>query len=60
MDLDTIGFALAAGLVAAVNPCGFAMLPAYLALVVAGEEGSGEETHSGKVAAMAGRWPPPR
>lgn len=29
-----LGFALAAGLVAALNPCGFAMLPAYLALVV--------------------------
>lgn len=58
MDLDTIGFALAAGLVAAVNPCGFAMLPGYLALVVAGEEGSGEkgpgeERHSSKAAAMA-------
>ncbi|WP_307849586.1 cytochrome c biogenesis CcdA family protein [Qaidamihabitans albus] len=37
MDLDTLGFALAAGMVATVNPCGFAMLPAYLALVVAGE-----------------------
>ncbi len=48
MDLDTIGFALAAGLVAALNPCGFAMLPAYLALVVAGEQGQ-----HGKVAAMA-------
>ncbi|MGH3943637.1 MAG: cytochrome c biogenesis CcdA family protein [Pseudonocardiaceae bacterium] len=48
MDFDTIGFALAAGLVAAVNPCGFAMLPAYLALVVAGEEGQ-----SSKAAAMA-------
>lgn len=49
MDLDTIGFALAAGLVAAVNPCGFAMLPAYLALVVAGEG----EAEPGKVTAMA-------
>ncbi|MEV4314219.1 cytochrome c biogenesis CcdA family protein [Actinocrispum sp. NPDC049592] len=34
MDLDTLGFALAAGMVAAVNPCGFAMLPAYLTLIV--------------------------
>ncbi len=39
MDLDTLGFAVAAGLVAAVNPCGFAMLPGYLSLVVAGETG---------------------
>lgn len=53
MDLDTIGFALAAGLVAAVNPCGFAMLPGYLALVVAGEEEPSEKGHSGKAAAMA-------
>jgi cytochrome c biogenesis protein CcdA len=29
-----IGLAFAAGLVAALNPCGFAMLPAYLLLVV--------------------------
>ncbi|XVV00376.1 cytochrome c biogenesis CcdA family protein [Actinosynnema sp. CA-248983] len=31
--------ALVAGMVATVNPCGFAMLPAYLALVVQGEDG---------------------
>ena len=37
MDSQAIGFALAAGLVAALNPCGFALLPGYLALVVAGE-----------------------
>jgi cytochrome c biogenesis protein CcdA len=33
---DLVGLAFAAGLVAALNPCGFAMLPAYLALVVHG------------------------
>ncbi len=32
-----MGLAFGAGLVAALNPCGFAMLPAYLALVVRGE-----------------------
>lgn len=37
MDQDLIGLAFAAGLVAALNPCGFAMLPAYLALVVRGD-----------------------
>ena len=37
MDGDLIGLAFAAGLVAALNPCGFAMLPAYLALVVRGD-----------------------
>lgn len=39
MDVQTLGFALAAGLVAALNPCGFAMLPAYLTLVVVGTDG---------------------
>lgn len=31
-----VGFALAAGTVAAFNPCGFAMLPAYLSFFVGG------------------------
>lgn len=35
MDLELAGLALAAGLVAALNPCGFAMLPAYLTFVIA-------------------------
>ena len=34
MNQQLLGLAFAAGLVAALNPCGFAMLPAYLALVV--------------------------
>lgn len=38
MDQDLLGLAVGAGLVAALNPCGFAMLPAYLALVVRGED----------------------
>jgi cytochrome c-type biogenesis protein len=37
VDLQTLSFALAAGVLAAVNPCGFAMLPAYLTLVVLGD-----------------------
>lgn len=37
MDPDLLGLALGAGLVAALNPCGFAILPAYLTLVVHGE-----------------------
>ncbi|WNG88155.1 cytochrome c biogenesis CcdA family protein [Mycobacterium sp. ITM-2016-00317] len=36
MQQNLVGLAFAAGLVAALNPCGFAMLPAYLALVVRG------------------------
>jgi len=34
MDDDLLGVAFAAGLIAAVNPCGFAMLPGYLSLVI--------------------------
>ena len=34
MRSDVLALAFAAGLVAALNPCGFAMLPAYLTLVV--------------------------
>lgn len=36
MDRGLAGLAFAAGLVAALNPCGFAMLPAYLLLAVRG------------------------
>ena len=39
MNTDLLGLALAAGTVAAFNPCGFAMLPAYLALVIRREAG---------------------
>jgi len=39
MDFQAIDFALAAGLVAALNPCGFALRSGYLALVVTGERG---------------------
>jgi cytochrome c biogenesis protein CcdA len=53
-----VGLALAAGLVAALNPCGFAMLPAYLLLVVRGqpqEVSSGEWMAVGRaLAATAG------
>lgn len=50
-----VGLALAAGTLAAVNPCGFALLPAYLALLVhgeAGETGETGETHPTRVAAV--------
>jgi cytochrome c-type biogenesis protein len=36
--MDILTLALGAGMLAAVNPCGFAMLPAYLALVVTSEQ----------------------
>ncbi|MEO6712026.1 MAG: cytochrome c biogenesis protein CcdA [Mycobacteriales bacterium] len=38
---ETLGFAIGAGTLAALNPCGFAMLPAYLTLFVLGSPGSG-------------------
>lgn len=41
MNPDLVGLAFSAGLVAALNPCGFAMLPAYLALVVQRDGGPG-------------------
>jgi cytochrome c biogenesis protein CcdA len=44
-----VGLAFAAGLVAALNPCGFAMLPAYLLLVVRGQP---HQAHQPK----AGEW----
>ncbi len=33
-----LGLAVGAGLLAAVNPCGFALLPAYLSLLIVGED----------------------
>ncbi|GIJ50533.1 cytochrome C biogenesis protein CcdA [Virgisporangium aliadipatigenens] len=36
-----VGLALAAGLVAAINPCGFALLPVYLTLLVVGDDSPG-------------------
>ncbi len=47
-----IGLAFAAGLVATVNPCGFAMLPAYLSYFM-GLEGSDEDAESGASVAQA-------
>ncbi|BCI92810.1 hypothetical protein LAUMK4_05201 [Mycobacterium persicum] len=36
IDTTPLVLALTAGLVAALNPCGFAFLPGYLGLVIAG------------------------
>lgn len=38
MDASGLLLAFSAGLVAAVNPCGFALLPAYLSLLVVGDD----------------------
>ena len=39
-DLLPFGYAFGAGMVSAVNPCGFAMLPVYLTLYLGAENGS--------------------
>ena len=51
MNQGLIGLAFAAGLVAALNPCGFAMLPAYLLLVVRGQH-AGEGSEAGPIRAV--------
>jgi cytochrome c-type biogenesis protein len=52
-----VGLALAAGVLAAVNPCGFALLPAYLGLLVSGEAGADNPSRTaavGRALAAAG------
>lgn len=51
MDQGILALALVAGAVAAFNPCGFALLPAYLALLVA----EGPETGRGSRGAALAR-----
>jgi cytochrome c biogenesis protein CcdA len=53
VDRGLVGLAFAAGLVAALNPCGFAMLPAYLVLVVRGEGARGAEAGAGMSTGLA-------
>ncbi|MBA3233114.1 MAG: cytochrome c biogenesis protein CcdA [Propionibacteriales bacterium] len=43
MDEGLLALALGAGMLAAVNPCGFALLPAYLSLLVV-DDGRGRST----------------
>ena len=42
--LAPLGFAFAAGMASAVNPCGFAMLPAYLGLYLGGDQEAAQAT----------------
>lgn len=42
-NVGFLGYAFAAGMVASVNPCGFAMLPAYLGLYLGANEKEGEQ-----------------
>jgi cytochrome c biogenesis protein CcdA len=53
VDQDLAGLAFAAGLVAALNPCGFAMLPGYLVLVVRGEGTGGHGARAGTSTGLA-------
>ena len=41
--LAPLGFAFAAGMASAVNPCGFAMLPAYLGLYLGSDDQAGQD-----------------
>lgn len=50
IDGAALGFAVGAGLVAALNPCGFVFLPGYLGLVIAGSH----DTSRGVALARAG------
>ena len=56
--LAPLGFAFAAGMASAVNPCGFAMLPAYLGLYLGSDDQAGQELqatrHIGKAFLVGG------
>lgn len=47
-----LAFAFTAGLVAAVNPCGFAMLPAYLSFFLGRDDGGDDDTGRAVVRAI--------
>ncbi|HEY7720856.1 MAG TPA: cytochrome c biogenesis protein CcdA, partial [Pedococcus sp.] len=40
MDPAALSLAVGAGMLAALNPCGFALLPAWLTMVVQGADGA--------------------
>ena len=54
MDGVPISLALAAGTLAVVNPCGFALLPAYASLLVLGDEPPRRGAAIGRALAFAG------
>lgn len=45
-----LAFAFGSGMLATVNPCGFAMLPAYLAFFLSAEGGGGDRTGTATIA----------
>ncbi len=50
---DELSIALAAGMLATVNPCGFAMLPGYLTLVIAGHQDTTRTARLGRALAAS-------
>ncbi len=52
MDTGLLALALLAGAVAAFNPCGFALLPAYLSVLVAGTPDESEHGRATSAAAV--------
>jgi cytochrome c-type biogenesis protein len=51
---ETFALAVAAGMLAAVNPCGFALLPAYLSVLVLGDDTPGTTRAVGRAIALTG------
>ena len=51
---ESLALALAAGMLAAVNPCGFALLPAYLSVLVIGDDSPGTARAVGRALALTG------
>lgn len=51
---ETLSLALAAGMLAAVNPCGFALLPAYLSVLVLGDDSPSTGRAVGRALALTG------
>jgi cytochrome c-type biogenesis protein len=49
-----LALALGAGMVAAINPCGFALLPAYLSLLVLGDSTGSRRSAVGRALALTG------
>jgi len=51
---ESLTLALAAGMLAAVNPCGFALLPAYLSVLVLGDDSPGTGRAVGRALVLTG------
>ncbi len=54
LDQSLIALALGAGMLAAVNPCGFALLPAYLSLLVVGDQPTTRPRAVGRALGLTG------